>query len=138
MNKRKEIDHKKSREAGSSLAGQELIVIRAESSVIRQSVRKMQLVTRAISGMTPAAAVEVLRFMDKKAAEPIKKTIQQVIANATNNLKIAESSFGRLLVELQEGPTMKRWRMGSRGRTKPILKRTGKIVVKLFVKKGEK
>lgn len=114
------------------------LVVRAESSVIGQSVRKMQLVTRAISGMTPAAAVEILQFMDKKAAGEIAKTIQQVIANATNNLKIAENSFGRLLVELQEGPTMKRWRMGSRGRTKPILKRTGKIVVKLFVKKGEK
>ena len=116
---------------------QETMIVRAESSVIGQSVRKMQLVTSAISGMTPAAAVEILRFMDKKAAEPIGKTIQQAIANATNNLKIAESSFGRLLVELQEGPTMKRWRMGSRGRTKPILKRTGKIVVKLFVKNNE-
>lgn len=114
------------------------MAVRAESSVIGQSVRKMQLVTRAISGMTPAAAVEILRFMDKKAAGEIGKTIRQAMANATNNLKIAESSFVRLLVELQEGPTMKRWRMGSRGRTKPILKRTGKIIVKLFVKKGEK
>ena len=138
MNKRKEIKNKKSRKEESRSAGQEEIVVRAESSVIRQSVRKMQLVTRAISGMTPAAAVEVLRFMDKKAAGEIGKTIRQAIANATNNLKITESSFVRLLVELQEGPTMKRWRMGSRGRTKPILKRTGKIIVKLFVKKGEK
>jgi len=138
MNKRKEIKNKKSRKEESRSAGQEEIVVRAESSVIRQSVRKMQLVTRAISGMTPAAAVEVLRFMDKKAAGEIGKTIRQAMANATNNLKIAESSFVRLLVELQEGPTMKRWRMGSRGRTKPILKRTGKIIVKLFVKKGEK
>ena len=128
MNKKQETENR----------NQEEIVVRAESSVIRQSVRKMQLVTRAISGMTPAAAVEVLRFMDKKAAGEIGKTIRQAIANATNNLKIAESSFVRLLVELQEGPTMKRWRMGSRGRTKPILKRTGKIIVKLFVKKGEK
>ena len=138
MNKRKEIKNKKSRKEESRSGGQEEIVVRAESSVIRQSVRKMQLVTRAISGMTPAAAVEVLRFMDKKAAGEIGKTIRQAIANATNNLKITESSFVRLLVELQEGPTMKRWRMGSRGRTKPILKRTGKIIVKLFVKKGEK
>jgi len=138
MNKRKEIKNKKSRKEESRSGGQEEIVVRAESSVIRQSVRKMQLVTRAISGMTPAAAVEVLRFMDKKAAGEIGKTIRQAMANATNNLKIAESSFVRLLVELQEGPTMKRWRMGSRGRTKPILKRTGKIIVKLFVKKGEK
>lgn len=134
MNKRKEIDNKKSREAGSRSAGQEEIIVRAESSVLRQSVRKMQLVTRAIAGMTPSAAVEVLKFMSEKAAEPVRKTILQVIANASNNLKIPESSFGRLLVELKEGPTMKRWRMGSRGRTKPILKRTGKIVVKLFVK----
>ena len=138
MNKRKEIKNKKSRKEESRSGGQEEIVVRAESSVIRQSVRKMQLVTRAISGMTPVAAVEVLRFMDKKAAGEIGKTIRQAIANATNNLKITESSFVRLLVELQEGPTMKRWRMGSRGRTKPILKRTGKIIVKLFVKKGEK
>ncbi|EKE13265.1 MAG: hypothetical protein ACD_13C00049G0002 [uncultured bacterium] len=138
MNKRKEIKNKKSRKEESRSGGQEEIVVRAESSVIRQSVRKMQLVTRAISGMTPVAAVEVLRFMDKKAAGEIGKTIRQAMANATNNLKIAESSFVRLLVELQEGPTMKRWRMGSRGRTKPILKRTGKIIVKLFVKKGEK
>lgn len=114
------------------------LVVRAESSVLRQSVRKIQLVTRAIAGMTPAAAVAILEFMNEKAAEPVRKTIQQVVANAINNLKLAESSFGRLSVELKEGPTMKRWRMGSRGRTKPILKRTGKIVVKLFIKKGEK
>ncbi|MEK9171423.1 MAG: mitochondrial large ribosomal subunit protein uL22m [Patescibacteria group bacterium] len=124
MNKKQEVNNKK----------QEEIIVRAESSVLRQSVRKMQLVTRAIAGMTPSAAVEVLKFMSEKAAEPVRKTILQVIANASNNLKIPESSFGRLLVELKEGPTMKRWRMGSRGRTKPILKRTGKIVVKLFVK----
>lgn len=128
MNKKHEITSKQP----------EILVVRAESSVIGQSVRKMQLVTRAISGMTPAAAVDILRFMDKKAAGEIGKTIRQAMANATNNLKIAESSFVKLLVELQEGPTMKRWRMGSRGRTKPILKRTGKIIVKLFVKKGEK
>jgi len=134
MNKEQKTENKKP--ASLKRGKQETMVVRAESSVIRQSVRKMQLVTRAISGMTPVAAVEILRFMDKKAAEPIKKTIQQAVANATNNLKIAESSFGRLLIELQEGPTMKRWRMGSRGRTKPILKRTGKIIVKLFVKKG--
>lgn len=126
MNRKQKIENKESMP----------LVVRAESSVLRQSVRKMRLVTRAIAGMTPAASVEILKFMNEKAAEPIRKTIQQVIANATNNLKIAESSFGRLLVELQEGPTMKRWRMGSRGRTKPILKRTGKIVVKLFIKKG--
>ncbi|MEK7111404.1 MAG: mitochondrial large ribosomal subunit protein uL22m [Patescibacteria group bacterium] len=124
MNKKQEVNNKR----------QEEIIVRAESSVLRQSVRKMQLVTRAIAGMTPSAAVEVLKFMSEKAAEPVRKTILQVIANASNNLKIPESSFGRLLVELKEGPTMKRWRMGSRGRTKPILKRTGKIVVKLFVK----
>lgn len=128
MNKKQEITSKQP----------EMLIVRAESSVLRQSIRKMQLVTRAIAGMTPAAAVEVLKFMSEKAAEPVRKTIQQVIANASNNLKISESSFGRLSVELKEGPTMKRWRMGSRGRTKPILKRTGKIVVKLFVKKGEK
>ena len=38
MNKKQEVNNKR----------QEEIIVRAESSVLRQSVRKMQLVTRAI------------------------------------------------------------------------------------------
>lgn len=112
-------------------------IITAMSPVIRSSSRKVQLVAKAVKRMSPKDAIAALSFMPKRAAEPLSKTITQAVANATNNLKIAEQKLRHMTIELREGPTMKRFRIGGRGRTKPVLKRTSQIVVKIAVE-GEK
>lgn len=112
-------------------------IITAMSPVIRSSSRKVQLVAKSVKRMTPKDAISALSFMPKRAAEPLRKTIVQAIANATNNLKIAEQKLQHMTIELREGPTMKRFRIGGRGRTKPVLKRTSQIVVKIAVEEGK-
>lgn len=111
-------------------------IVKGVSPSVRQSVRKLQMVTRAITGLRPQHALDVLGAMPKSAAGSMQKTIRQAIANATKNRGFSEQAIGNMNIELMEGPTMKRFRFGGRGRIKPVLKRTSRIVVKLVVKEG--
>lgn len=109
----------------------------AMSPIVRQSVRKVNLVVKTIKRLSPAEALTVLSFMPKKAAGAVAKTITQAMANATNNLKLPEQQLRQMEIQVQEGPTMKRFRIGGRGRVKPVLKRTSRITVRLGAQGGQ-
>ncbi len=70
-----------------------------------------------------------------RAAGELIKTIKQAAANAKNNLKLAEETLKIKTIEVNEGPTIKRVRFGSRGRIKPVLKRTSRIKVTIMGRK---
>lgn len=107
-------------------------IIRAQSPLIRTSARKIRLVVDAIRHIKdPAAAITNLKFVKKRAAEPVEKTIRQAVGNATNNLKIPANQLIINTLEVNAGPTMKRFRIGGRGRTKPVLKRTSRLTITL-------
>lgn len=110
--------------------------VRAVSPLLHQSARKLRLVTRALRGLDPGTALEQLPFIVKRASDPIGKTIRQARANATHNLKIPEQDIHSMVIEVLEGPTMKRYRAGPRGMAKPLKKRTSRVVVKLYVEGG--
>lgn len=114
------------------------IVVTAMSPVVRQSARKVRLVVDAVKSMNPSQAISMLRFMKKRAADPVRQTIERAIANATKNLNLAEQLFKTMHIDVLESQTMKRFRIGGRGRIKPVLKRTSRIMVKLFVEGGSK
>lgn len=85
---------------------------------IRMSPRKLRLVVNMVKHMTPSRAVEVLPFMNKRAALPLQKVIKTAIANA--KVKGAEEqSLVFAEIQIGEGPRLKRYRAGSRGRYKP-------------------
>lgn len=108
------------------------IIIRAQSPLIRTSPRKIRLVIDAIRHITdPNIAITHLKFTGKRAAEAIEKTIRQAIGNAVNNLKIPANQLTFDSLEVNAGPTMKRFRIGGRGRTKPVLKRTSRLTITL-------
>lgn len=107
------------------------MIIKAEQKYIRVSPRKLRLVADSISRLPPREALEQLSFMRKKAAVPVSKTIKQALANATKNLNLQEESLRFESIQVNEGPTFKRWRAVSRGRAHPILKRTSHIKVLL-------
>lgn len=109
----------------------------AVSAVIRQSVRKVNLVVKTIKRLSPAEALTALSFMPERAAAAVKKTIVQAVANATNSLKLSEQQLRQMEIQVQEGPTMKRFRIGGRGRVKPVLKRTSRITVRLGAQGGQ-
>jgi len=109
--------------------------IKAEAKHIRMSPRKVRLVVDAIKSFSPQEAIEKLMFVNKRAAKPVVKVIQSAIANAKNNFKLDETSLKFKEIQVNEGPTLKRSRAISRGRSHQIMKRTSHIKVILKTKK---
>lgn len=112
---------------------QSLVTVTAESAVTRQSARKVRLAAAAIRGVElPSEAISTLEMVLNRAAGELIKTIKQAVANARNNLKLAEETLRIKTIEVNGGPTIKRIRFGSRGKIKPVLKRTSRIKVTLI------
>jgi large subunit ribosomal protein L22 len=107
------------------------MIIKAEQKYIRMSPRKVRLVVNAIRNLTPKEALEELAFIRKAAAVPVTKTIKQAMANAIKNQNIKEENLRFKSIQVDKGPTFKRWRAVSRGRAHQILKRTSHIKVLL-------
>lgn len=107
----------------------------AKSNNIRHSARKLRLVADLIRGMSLVNAQDVLKNLRQRSALPILLTLKQARSNALNNFHLAESSLKFEEIQINEGPTYKRWRAVSRGRGNAIMKRTAHIQI---VVSGEK
>lgn len=96
---------------------------------IRLSAQKGRLVADQIRGLPVDRALEILTFSNKKAAVHVKKVLESAIANAEHNegADIDELRIGAIQVD--EAPTMKRWRARAKGRGTRILKRNSHIKV---------
>lgn len=104
---------------------------------IHMTPRKLMLVADMVRKMKPAAALQALEFTNKAASVPLSKAIKTVLHNAlAQDLKAEEMVFKK--IEINEGPRMRRFRAGSRGRAKPYKKRTSHIKIVLSDEKGEK
>ena len=95
------------------------------------SPSKVGEVTRMIQGQSASRALEVLRFVPRKSARLIEKTLKSAIANATNNAKLAPDALTVKQAVANEGPRLKRWQPKARGSAGPILKRTSHIRIVL-------
>ena len=93
------------------------------------SAQKMRLVADQIRGKNVEAALNILSFSEKKAAQIVKKVLESAVANAENNdaADVDDLEIDRIFVD--EGPTMKRWRARARGRAAKILKRTSHVTI---------
>ena len=90
----------------------------------RMSAAKGRPLARECQGLPVAAALQVVEFSPKKAAEIIKKTIMSAIANAKNNNGVKEA--GDLTVKLcvlDESVRMRRYWPTARGSAHPIARR---------------
>lgn len=106
-------------------------LVYSKAKYINVSPRKARLVIDLIRGMNAQEAVVYLDFLRKSASLPIKKAVKSAIANAVNNFEMDKE---QLLVEkaiVNDAPTFKRGRAGSRGRYKKILKRNCHIIIGL-------
>jgi len=110
------------------------LLIKAEQKNIRSSPQKLRLVVKAIKNLPPLQALDYLKFLNKKACQPLAKTIKQAINNAVYNQKINKDDLRFDKIEVGAGPLLKRWRPVSRGRAHPILKRTSHIKISLKIK----
>jgi large subunit ribosomal protein L22 len=97
----------------------------------RMSPSKVGDVTRMIQGLSASRALEVLRFIPRKSARLVEKTLKSAIANATNNAKLAPDTLLVKQAVANEGPRLKRWQPKARGSAGPIIKRTSHIRIVL-------
>ena len=98
---------------------------------LRMSPRKVRLVTDLIRGAESKKAREQLKFIPKKASEPVLKLLNSAIANAKNNFNLEENNLFISEIFVNEGRTLKRWRARAMGRSAPIMKRTSHITIVL-------
>ncbi len=93
----------------------------------RISAFKAREVTREIQGLPATDALDLLRFVPKKAAPLVRKTLASAVANAENNNNLNVANLVVKEAVVGEGPTFKRFQPKARGSAGPILKRTSHI-----------
>ncbi len=99
----------------------------------RQSPRKVRLIADLVRGKKVSEALAVLKFAEKRAAEPFAKVIQSAQANAIQAGADADKLFIKK-VTVDQAATLKRFRARARGSASRINKRSSHIAVELGVK----
>lgn len=113
----------------------EAFEVRAVVKHIPISPQKVRLVVNAVRGLDAQTALDTLRFMPQKAAEPIYKLVQSAVANAEENfgLEVEELIVSRIYAD--DGPRRRKapygGRFAGRGRFRPIVRRSSHITVVL-------
>jgi len=88
----------------------------AKTKYLKGSPRKTRLVIDMIRGENVSRALAILKFTDKRAADPIAKTLRSAIANATHiaeqqNIAIDPDDLWVKTCFVDMGPTKNRRRM---------------------------
>lgn len=115
--------------------GEEKMEATAKLKHIRISPRKVQIVLDLIRGKDVQEAMAILKHTPKAACEDLQKLLKSASANAENNFGMDRSLLYVAQCYATPGPTLKRIRPVSRGRSHRILKRTSHVT--LVVKEKE-
>ena len=105
---------------------------RATARFQRIAPRKARLVIDTIRGKSLAEAKAILAFSPRAASETVEKLLNSAVANATQQTE--KLNTDKLFIAecyVDEGPTLKRFRAGSKGMADPIKKRTCHITLVL-------
>ncbi|HNS38813.1 MAG: 50S ribosomal protein L22 [Anaerolineae bacterium] len=113
----------------------DIFEVKAVARHIPIGTQKVRLVVDAVRGKDAGAALDALRFMPQRAAEPVFKLIASAVANAEENygLEVDELVVSRIWAD--EGPRQRKaphgGRFAGRGRFRPIVRRSSHITVVL-------
>ncbi len=105
--------------------------VQARTKYARMSPKKVIEVARTIRGKNANAALELLRFIPRKSALLISKTLQSAIANAENNHDLSGDSLTVELATVEQGPALKRFKAAARGGVAKRKKRMSHIRIVL-------
>lgn len=111
--------------------------VRAVTKHLPISPQKLRLVCDKVRGMDAEQALTVLEYMPHKGSELVGKTVASALANATNNFDLDPTSMFVSEIYAGEGPRLKRFKAGARGRYKPRVKRTSHLWVILAEREEE-
>ena len=105
--------------------------IQAKLRFLPLSAQKVRLVIDLVRGKDAVEALETLRFVQKRAAPPVRKLLVSAVSNAEENFGISRDDLYVATIFADEAPTRRWRRFGARGRFKPILRRTSHVTVVL-------
>ena len=93
------------------------------------SQQKCRLIADVVRGKEVGLALSTLKFMPKKGADLVLKTLESAVANAEHNhgADIDELKVSR--IEIDEAPQQKRFAARAKGRGNRIVKRSSHITV---------
>ncbi|WP_341925619.1 50S ribosomal protein L22 [Nocardioides psychrotolerans] len=118
----------------------------ASARFVRITPMKARRVVDMVRGLPVDDALSLLQFAPQAASETVYKVLESAIANAATTEGLDSADLVVSICQVDEGPTMKRWRPRAQGRATRINKRTSHItlavqpagVVAAAKKKGRK
>ena len=114
----------------------------ASARYTRITPMKARRVVDMVRGMPVDEALSLLQFAPQAASETVYKVLESAIANAETTEGLDRGDLVVSVAQVDEGPTMKRWRPRAQGRATRINKRTSHITLVVqpadVVKKGGK
>lgn len=110
---------------------------RAVAKYVRVSPRKARLVVDAIRGKNVNDALRIARLSSKKAAKPIRKTLESAIANAENNYDVDVDSLYVVRATVDMGRSLRRLRPRAFGRADIIRRPTSHVTIVVGDREGQ-
>ena len=101
----------------------------ASARFVRITPMKARRVVDMVRGLPVDEALALLQFAPQAAAQTVYKVLESAVANAGTTEGLDRGDLVVSLAQVDEGPTMKRWRPRAQGRATRILKRTSHITL---------
>lgn len=98
--------------------------VKAKARHIKTSPRKVRLVVDTVRKLTVVRSLDVLKFINKKAAKPVVKLLKSAMANAQHNFELDVDNLYIKTITVDEAQTLHRWLPRAHGRATPIRKKT--------------
>jgi large subunit ribosomal protein L22 len=105
--------------------------IKARARYLHISPLKLRLVARTLPGKKVEEALALLRFMPQRGARLLRKVVMSAVANAEQRPQVDVDSLFIKGVQVDGGPSLKRFQARAMGRVNRILKRSSHITVVL-------
>ncbi len=105
--------------------------ITARAKYLRISPRKLRLVAELLSGKKVGDALAMLQFLPQRGAKLVRKVMVAAVANAEQRPQVDVDTLVVKGVQIDGGPSLKRFQARAMGRVNRILKRSSHITVVL-------
>ncbi len=101
----------------------------AVARFVRVTPQKARRIGDLIRGLEVDEALALLKFAPQAVAANFYKLVESAVANAETTEELDRGNLVISQVQVDEGPTMKRWRPRAKGAANRILKRSSHLTV---------
>jgi large subunit ribosomal protein L22 len=105
--------------------------IKARARYLRISPFKLRLVARTLPGKKVDDALALLQFLPQRGARVLRKVMMAAVANAEQRPQVDVDTLVVKGVQVDGGPSLKRFQARAMGRVNRIIKRSSHITVVL-------